>query len=229
MGLSNWFKDLGMAGKAAVVVASGVALTASAYGIYSLYNSTTEPKVTKSDESDEEESIPEKRILVLGLDDAGKSVFLAALAQPDSTTRASTQPTEGFNVVCLTTDGLNLNIWEIGGSQKYRDYWPNFIEDCSLLVYIVDASNPSRFEESNKVLHGLLSEPKLYGVPVLLVTSKNDLSQARSLTEVTSVVQLQEVTKKSGSKWSTVSVQVNSNGETDGFIEAKAKILGLCK
>lgn len=113
MGLSNWFKDLGMAGKAAVVVASGVALTASAYGIYSLYKNTTESNnLTKSDESDEEEGIPEKRILVLGLDDAGKSVFLAALSQPDSITRAVTQPTEGFNVVCLTTDGLNLNIWE---------------------------------------------------------------------------------------------------------------------
>lgn len=129
----------------------------------------------------------------------------------------------------INTNHLLLCQIIVGGSKKYRDYWPNFLDDTSLLVYIVDASNPSRFEESKKVLHGLLSEPKLHGVPVLMVTSKNDLSTAGSLTEVTSAFQVQEITKKSGSKWSAVSVQVNSNGETDGFIEAKAKILALCR
>ena len=55
-------------------------------------------------------------MLVLGIEGSGKSTFLAALAQHDSpitsAEREGTTPTEGFHVVCVSTEGVSLNVWE---------------------------------------------------------------------------------------------------------------------
>lgn len=114
MGLADWFKELGKGGKVVVVLTGGIAVASTIYGAYSYYKSSMESKASSSsDESDEEGSFSEKKVLVLGLEGAGKTVFLSALSQPESTShRVQTKPTEGFNVVCLSTDSLNLNIWE---------------------------------------------------------------------------------------------------------------------
>lgn len=110
----DWFKDLGKAGKAVVVISGGLVVASTVYGAYIFYknykNSTT---ISSFDECDEEERYLDKKVLVLGLEGAGKTTFLSALSQPESSNhREKTVPTEGFNVVCLTTDNLNLNIWE---------------------------------------------------------------------------------------------------------------------
>ncbi|XP_043541734.1 ADP-ribosylation factor-like protein 10 [Chiloscyllium plagiosum] len=58
-----------------------------------------------------QESQPrEKQILVLGLDGAGKSSILNCLAT--HTVKHSTSPTQGFNAVCIHTEGCKLNFLE---------------------------------------------------------------------------------------------------------------------
>ena len=53
-----------------------------------------------------------------------------------------------------------------------RNYWRNFISDTRILVYVVDASNPVRFDESHNELKKLLQEKLLNGVGVILVANK---------------------------------------------------------
>ena len=60
----------------------------------------------KSDES-------EARILVLGLDNGGKTTVLKKLSEEDTT---QIMPTQGFNVKSLQVDGFKLNMWDIGGN-----------------------------------------------------------------------------------------------------------------
>ncbi len=52
----------------------------------------------------------ERKVLVLGLDGAGKSCILAALGKQDKP--HDSKPTDGFNVMCIETDKHALNIWE---------------------------------------------------------------------------------------------------------------------
>ena len=59
----------------------------------------------------------EARILVLGLDNAGKTTILKALSEEDIST---IMPTQGFNIKSLTQDGFKLNVWDIGGKHAYR-------------------------------------------------------------------------------------------------------------
>ncbi len=49
-------------------------------------------------------------MLVLGLDGAGKSSILAALGKQDNQNKLN--PTQGFNVMCVQTEDVSLNIWE---------------------------------------------------------------------------------------------------------------------
>jgi ADP-ribosylation factor-like protein 3 len=54
----------------------------------------------------------EARILVLGLDNAGKTTILKKLSDEDI---SHIMPTQGFNIKSLLHDGFKLNVWDIGG------------------------------------------------------------------------------------------------------------------
>lgn len=78
-------------------------------------------------------SAPEKevRILLLGLDNAGKTTILKQLASEEVT---QVTPTAGFNIKSVISDGFKLNVWDIGGQQKIRPYWKNYFENTDVLV-----------------------------------------------------------------------------------------------
>ena len=54
----------------------------------------------------------EARILVLGLDNAGKTTILKKLSDEEIT---HIMPTQGFNIKSLSKEGFKLNVWDIGG------------------------------------------------------------------------------------------------------------------
>ena len=86
----------------------------------------------------------EARILVLGLDNSGKTTILKALSDEDTEDIA---PTQGFNIKSLSKDGFILNVWDIGGQKAIRAYWPNYFEGTDGLVYVVDSSDEQRLGE----------------------------------------------------------------------------------
>ena len=57
-------------------------------------------------------------------------------------------------------------------------------ERVSGIIFVVDAADASRFDEARQELHKLLSEPRLRGVPLLVLANKMDLPTARPLPEV---------------------------------------------
>lgn len=54
----------------------------------------------------------EARLLVLGLDNSGKTTILKKLSDEDID---HIMPTQGFNIKSLMHDGFKLNVWDIGG------------------------------------------------------------------------------------------------------------------
>lgn len=73
----------------------------------------------------------ELRILLLGLDNAGKTTILKQLASEEI---AQVTPTAGFNIKSVVSEGFKLNVWDIGGQQKIRPYWKNYFENTDVLV-----------------------------------------------------------------------------------------------
>mmetsp|Transcript_37593 Transcript_37593/g.118674 ORF Transcript_37593/g.118674 Transcript_37593/m.118674 type:complete len:94 (+) Transcript_37593:262-543(+) len=74
----------------------------------------------------------EFRILVLGLDNAGKTTALKKLADEDIT---HTMPTQGFNIKSVIHEGFKLNVWDIGGQKTIRPYWRNYFDQTDALVW----------------------------------------------------------------------------------------------
>merc|ERR1712188_235915 len=85
----------------------------------------------------------EVRILMLGLDNSGKTSILKKLSDEDIN---HITPTQGFNIKSLLHEGFKLNVWDIGGQKSIRPYWSNYFDACDALVFVIDSSDRRRLE-----------------------------------------------------------------------------------
>mmetsp|Transcript_86140 Transcript_86140/g.240898 ORF Transcript_86140/g.240898 Transcript_86140/m.240898 type:complete len:186 (+) Transcript_86140:97-654(+) len=152
----------------------------------------------------------EARILMLGLDNAGKTTILKTLSSEDIST---IMPTQGFNIKSLVHGSFKLNVWDIGGQQSIRPYWSNYFKASDALVYVVDSSDSRRFDESTKELKELLGDEKLQGVPLLVFANKQDILQAVSAAEITEKLGLNDISDR------TWSIQACSAKSGEGLQE----------
>jgi ADP-ribosylation factor-like protein 3 len=123
----------------------------------------------------------EARILVLGLDNSGKTTILKKLSEEDI---QHIMPTQGFNIKSLQHEGFKLNVWDIGGQKSIRPYWRNYYDQTDALIYVIDSADTRRLEETGVELGQLLEEDKLAGVPVLIFANKQDLLNASAAAEI---------------------------------------------
>ena len=126
-------------------------------------------------------TLPQARILILGLDNAGKTTILRKLSDEDITT---TTPTQGFNIKSILHNGFKLNVWDIGGQKTIRPYWRNYYENTEALIYVVDAADRKRVDEAGYELNEILGEDKLATVPLLVFANKSDLLQAQRADDI---------------------------------------------
>uniref|UniRef100_A0AAQ4RGD8 ADP-ribosylation factor-like protein 3 n=1 Tax=Gasterosteus aculeatus aculeatus TaxID=481459 RepID=A0AAQ4RGD8_GASAC len=123
----------------------------------------------------------EVRIVLLGLDNAGKTTLLKSLASEDVNTIT---PTQGFNVKSVASHGMKLNVWDIGGQRKIRTFWKKYLENTDVLIYVIDSADKKRFEETGLELSELIDEENLKGVPVLIFANKQDLATSSPASEI---------------------------------------------
>ncbi|EEQ28583.1 ADP-ribosylation factor protein 3 [Microsporum canis] len=91
----------------------------------------------------------EYSILLLGLDNAGKTTLLSqikALFIPaaDGQTQqvpAKTVPTVGQNVSTISLPDMYLKIWDIGGQISMRGLWQSYYSSCHAIVFVVDSAD----------------------------------------------------------------------------------------
>ncbi|XP_067330097.1 ADP-ribosylation factor-like protein 14 [Channa argus] len=136
----------------------------------------------------------ERRILLLGLDNAGKSTLLYKVKHNAS---VSTVPTIGFNVEMLETkknkQSIALTLWDVGGQRKMRDYWKSFFEDTTAVVFVVDSSDKKRLNEARRELENTLRSDQLKGRPLILLANKQDVSGALTATELKDKFNLRKI------------------------------------
>ncbi|XP_072257099.1 ADP-ribosylation factor-like protein 3 [Pyxicephalus adspersus] len=121
------------------------------------------------------------RIVLLGLDNAGKTTILTRLALEET---SSITPTQGFNIKSVQSQGLKLSVWDIGGQRSIRAHWKKYLGSTDLLIYVVDSADRKRFEETGQELAELVEEDSLLGVPLLVFANKQDLLTAASAADI---------------------------------------------
>nr|KAF6324063.1 ADP ribosylation factor like GTPase 2 [Myotis myotis] len=119
----------------------------------------------------------ELRLLMLGLDNAGKTTILKKFNGEDIDTIS---PTLGFNIKTLEHRGFKLNIWDVGGQKSLRSYWRNYFESTDGLIWVVDSADRQRMQDCQRELQSLLVEERLAGATLLIFANKQDLPGALS-------------------------------------------------
>ena len=121
------------------------------------------------------------RILMVGLDNAGKTTILYRLKLDEV---VSTVPTLGFNVETVSYKNISFTVWDIGGQDKIRNLWRVYFQGTQGLIFVVDSSDEERIAETKTELHKLLSEEELANVVLLVFANKQDMPNALPATDV---------------------------------------------
>ncbi|XP_071952197.1 E3 ubiquitin-protein ligase TRIM23-like [Antedon mediterranea] len=117
----------------------------------------------------------EMRVVVLGLDNAGKTSILFKLKQNEF---IQTIPTIGFNVETVEYRNLNFTIWDVGGDPKLRPLWKHYYLNTQAVIFVVDSCDSDRLEEAYDELASLMSEKQLRDAVVLVFANKQDVDGA---------------------------------------------------
>merc|ERR1711939_224172 len=122
----------------------------------------------------------EMRILMVGLDAAGKTTILYKLKLGEVVT---TIPTIGFNVETVEYKNISFTVWGVGGQDKIRPLWRHYYQNTQGIIFVVDSNDRERVGEAKDELNRMLSEDELRDGVLLVLSNKSDLPQAMSAAE----------------------------------------------
>ncbi|KCZ76902.1 hypothetical protein H311_02095, partial [Anncaliia algerae PRA109] len=108
-------------------------------------------------------------ILMVGLDSVGKTTILYIIKD---NTDLTTVPTIGFNLEECKIENTKFKLWDVGGQERIRHLWPTYLETSNGLVYVVDISNPDKFDDAVLNFKRMVEEKN---VPILILLNKCDL------------------------------------------------------
>ncbi|KAL2428816.1 hypothetical protein ABEF95_008024 [Exophiala dermatitidis] len=102
-------------------------------------------------------SKPEYSIILLGLDNAGKTTLLSQIKAmyntaadpsagqtgdaPPSETAGNTVPTVGQNVATIDLPDMYLKIWDVGGQMSLRRLWTSYYKSAHAVVFVLDSTD----------------------------------------------------------------------------------------
>merc|ERR1711944_217675 len=122
------------------------------------------------------------RILMVGLDAAGKTTILYKLKLGEIVT---TIPTIGFNVETVEYKNINFTVWDVGGQSKIRPLWRHYYQGTQGLIFVVDSNDRDRAQDAQEELMKMLNEDEMRDAVLLVFANKQDLPNAMPAAEVT--------------------------------------------
>ncbi|XP_075384421.1 ADP-ribosylation factor-related protein 1 isoform X2 [Tenrec ecaudatus] len=94
-------------------------------------------------------------ILILGLDNAGKTTFLE-----QSKTRfhkhykgmslSKITTTVGLNIGTVDVGKTRLMFWDLGGQEELQSLWDKYYAECHGVIYVIDSTDEGRLPESKR-------------------------------------------------------------------------------
>ena len=120
----------------------------------------------------------EARILLLGLDAAGKTTILYKIKLDENVT---TIPTIGFNVETVQYKKVNFTMWDVGGQDRIRPLWRHYYQNADAVIYAIDSNDRERIGEAKDELFKMMSDDHLRNATLLVLANKQDLPDRKSV------------------------------------------------
>lgn len=175
--------------------------------------------------------------LILGAEGAGKTLLLKKLlsknskqssrrganpssgaAEPSCEGILPTIPTVGTNIEDLKiTKEITCKLREYGGSMA--SLWNSAYSRCSMVVFVVDASNSTQVSASTMLMLDVFTAKALEKKPVLIFFNKMDSQFGMSLVELKSIMRLGDVIQNATQKVCVVQGSCATEVGLDSILE----------
>ncbi|KAJ6800351.1 putative ADP-ribosylation factor-like protein 5 [Iris pallida] len=132
----------------------------------------------------------EYKIVVVGLDNAGKTTTLYKLHLGEVVT---TNPTVGSNVEELVYKNIRFEVWDLGGQDRLRASWATYYRGTHAVIVVIDSTDRARISIMKDELFRLLQHGDLEHSVVLVFANKQDLKDAMSPAEITDALSLHSI------------------------------------
>ncbi|VEU20276.1 DEKNAAC101083 [Brettanomyces naardenensis] len=122
----------------------------------------------------------EYSVLILGLDNAGKTTLLEEVKSsyiPNYKKLPPNRilPTMGQNVATIKVNKVYLKFWDVGGQDTLRELWDEYYETAHAIVFVIDSCDKDRLVECSNALTKIVTNDLVEGLPILMLANKQDL------------------------------------------------------
>lgn len=174
--------------------------------------------VLRSASQDEDASLPftKKKVLLIGLDGAGKTTILHQIKHNKF---IQVQPTVGLNIETANIKNIEFLIFDVGG--KVRSLWTHYYENLNALIFVIDSADKERLWQVREELVKLNEDLKYHSISLLVFFNKQDLKESIDLTELIDFTGVKEVLEMD------IIVQKCSALTGEGLQEGIEKLIGF--
>ena len=115
---------------------------------------------------------PKFKVLIVGCDNAGKTTLLEQIKKTEGMKHMNLEkipPTVGLNIARVVRPNAEFMFWDVGGQKKLRRIWTKYFAECNGVIFLVDGSDESRFDEVREVIDDLYERRALdeAGIPII--------------------------------------------------------------
>lgn len=137
-----------------------------------------------------------------------------------------------MNKEVVKVDGMDFELYDVGGLEKVRSLWRTYSKEANGVVYTVDSSDPTRLpqaaEELKKLFFGDKKKKSLIvpDIPLLVFANKQDLSEAVGIDRITADLELQDLPVRNYKVLPTIATQGTNLHEGLKWMVDQLKLYG---
>ena len=158
-----------------------------------------------------------KKVLFLGLDNAGKSTLLFQMRDNQF---KETVPTVGLNVESIKYRGMSFTLWDVSG--QATKLWKHYFDKINAVIFVVDSSDRERIIRAAEELTKVIEDEELGGAPILVFANKMDIEGIMPEQEVYEKLDLKKY--EGGEQRKEILFQQCSAKNGDGVWEGVGKL-----
>lgn len=157
------------------------------------------------------------QILVVGLDNSGKTTLLNKLRPQNKSESKEVAPTIGFTVESFKKESLSFTCFDMSGQSKYRSLWEQYYGDVQGIIWVIDSTDKLRLCVVKDEIETMMRHKDVDGVkfPILFCANKSDIPNGLSVVDC---VEGLELDKNVDKPWHMVSTNALTGGGLDSAI-----------
>ncbi|OWF48770.1 ADP-ribosylation factor-like protein 6 [Mizuhopecten yessoensis] len=135
----------------------------------------------------------EANLLVIGLDNSGKTTIIDQLKPEDKRSR-DVAPTVGFTVDRFKNNSLQFTAFDMSGQGRYRNLWEHYFKNCDGIIFVLDSSDKLRMAVAKDELDQALKHEDIMKrrIPILFFANKMDLRESMTSVRCSMVMELEK-------------------------------------